>query len=186
VAERPTEVHHPSQKSLANVRGVRAELVRLYREGKAGLVEPILLGRLTTVLNVVQGMDTSTIADQRLSELEEKVAVLKPNGPRAKLRQPGPPVVSALFERRLAALERLVAEVECDEAEPRPDPDTLTEAECVDEFRRLNQRLCLTVPLPEPEPEHVEEWRAVWRPLWLAKVRERERERWPGWFGGDE
>ena len=80
VADRPTELHHPSQKSLANVRGIRVELVRLYREGKAGLVDPILLGRLTTCLNVVQSMDNGTLADQRLTELEERLAVVRSNG----------------------------------------------------------------------------------------------------------
>jgi hypothetical protein len=80
VADRPTEVHHPSQKSLANVRGIRAELVRLYREGKAGLIDPILLGRLTTCLNVIQGMDNGTLADQRLTEIEERLGAIKANG----------------------------------------------------------------------------------------------------------
>jgi hypothetical protein len=80
VAEKPVEVYHPAQKALGNVRGVRAELVRLYREAKAGLHDPILFGRLTTCLNVIQGMDNGAVADHRLSELEEKVALLKPNG----------------------------------------------------------------------------------------------------------
>ena len=53
VAALPTEIHHPSQKSLANVRGVRVELVRIYREAKAGLLEPILFGRLVHCLNTI-------------------------------------------------------------------------------------------------------------------------------------
>jgi hypothetical protein len=80
VPEQPTEVFHPSQKALRNVRGVRIELVRLYREAKAGLHDPILFGRLTTCLNILQGMDNGTIADQRLTEIEERIASLKPNG----------------------------------------------------------------------------------------------------------
>jgi hypothetical protein len=62
------------------LRGVRGELVRLYCEGKAGLVEPALLGRLVHCLNVIQNMDHGTIADQRLTEIEERIASLKPNG----------------------------------------------------------------------------------------------------------
>jgi hypothetical protein len=80
VVEPPSELHHPSQKSLHNVRGIRVELVRLYREGKAGLVDPILLGRLTTCLNVIQGMDNGTLADQRLTEIEERLGAIKANG----------------------------------------------------------------------------------------------------------
>jgi hypothetical protein len=80
VADRPTEVHHPSQKSLANVRGIRVELVRLYREIKAGLVEPTLAGRLVQCLNTIQDMDNGTVADQRLTDLETRLAKIKANG----------------------------------------------------------------------------------------------------------
>jgi hypothetical protein len=55
-------------------------MVKLYREAKANLIEPILFGRLVNCLNVIQSMDSGTLADERLDALEEKVAAIKPNG----------------------------------------------------------------------------------------------------------
>jgi hypothetical protein len=52
----------------------------LYCEGKAGLVEPAFLGRLVHCLNTIQNMDHGSIADQRLTEIEERLASLKPHG----------------------------------------------------------------------------------------------------------
>jgi hypothetical protein len=80
VAGLPTELHHPSQKSLANVRGVRVELVRIYREVKAGLLHPILFGRLVNCLNTIQSMDNGLLLERRVEELEAHVVKPKPNG----------------------------------------------------------------------------------------------------------
>ena len=77
MAELPTELHHPSQKSFANVRGIRIELVRIYREAKAGLLEPILFGRLVNCLNTIASLDTGLLLERRVEELE---ADLKPQG----------------------------------------------------------------------------------------------------------
>ena len=76
----PIEVHHPSPRSLRTLRGVRAELVQLYREAKAGLVEPVLVGRLAHVLNTIQAMDNGVVLEDRLSELEARLDAAKPNG----------------------------------------------------------------------------------------------------------
>jgi hypothetical protein len=81
VAERPTEVHHPSQKSLADVRGVRVELVRVYREAKANLIDPILFGRLVSALNTLQAMDNGLLLERRVDDLEASIKTQgKPNG----------------------------------------------------------------------------------------------------------
>jgi hypothetical protein len=84
VAEPPASLHHPSQKSLANVRGVRVELVRIYREAKAGLLDPLLFGRLVNCLNTIQSMDNGLLLERRVEELETHVKP-KPNG-RAEIR----------------------------------------------------------------------------------------------------
>jgi hypothetical protein len=75
----PTEIRHPYPRALGTIRGVRAELVRLYCEGKAGLIEPALLGRLVHCLNTIQSMDHGTIADNRLTEIETRLARIQPN-----------------------------------------------------------------------------------------------------------
>jgi hypothetical protein len=76
----PTEVSHPSPRSLKTIRGVRAQLVELYREGKANLIEPPLLGKLVHCLNVLQSMDQGVALEQRILALEQRLAAVKANG----------------------------------------------------------------------------------------------------------
>jgi hypothetical protein len=80
VHDKPTEVFYPAKRSLVNARGVRNELVRLYTEIKAELIDPVRAGRLIACLNTIQAMDNGTLADQRLTEIEERLALIKPNG----------------------------------------------------------------------------------------------------------
>jgi hypothetical protein len=76
----PKMVTHPSCKQLANLRGVRRQLVQLFREAKAGMIDPTLFGRLVNALNVVQAIDNGKLIDERMDALEAKLTALKPNG----------------------------------------------------------------------------------------------------------
>ena len=80
MATPPLEVHHPSAKSMSAVRGIRRALVRLFQEGKAGLIEPTLLGRLIHCLNVLQNMDSNVLLEKRIEALEARLADMRPNG----------------------------------------------------------------------------------------------------------
>jgi hypothetical protein len=55
-------------------------LARLYIQAKAGEVEPILAGRLCHILHVLITSCRDHETAERLTELEERVAALKPNG----------------------------------------------------------------------------------------------------------
>jgi hypothetical protein len=65
---------------MRTIKGVRAQLIQLFREGKAGLIEPALLGRLIHCLNVIQALDQGAGAADRLEALEQRIAALRPNG----------------------------------------------------------------------------------------------------------
>jgi hypothetical protein len=75
-----TELSYPSPRALRDLRGIRRELCLLYREAKAGLIEPTLVGRLANVLNILQSMDNGILLERRVVEMEERIAALKPNG----------------------------------------------------------------------------------------------------------
>ena len=80
MAEPPVKLSHPSPRGLRDLRHIRRELCNLYREGKAGSVEPPLLGRLVNCLNVLQALDNCRLLDQRITDLEAQIAAIKPNG----------------------------------------------------------------------------------------------------------
>jgi hypothetical protein len=83
MAAPPTELLYPSPRAFQDFRGVRRQLVRLFIEGKAGLIDPSLLGRLIHCLNVLQNMDSNVQFEERLAALEQKLGIsktAKPNG----------------------------------------------------------------------------------------------------------
>jgi len=71
----PTELYHPPARALSSARGVRRQLVRLFQEGKASLLEPTLLGRLTHCLNTIQAIDRSVLLEERLAAIEVKLKI---------------------------------------------------------------------------------------------------------------
>jgi hypothetical protein len=82
----PRSLTMPSCKQLASLRGVRRQLVNIYREAKAGLLDAGLFGRLVNCLNVVQTIDNGRLLEERLDEIERKLmaatqaAAAKPAG----------------------------------------------------------------------------------------------------------
>jgi hypothetical protein len=88
MADPPKELSHPTPRALRDLRGIRRQLVTIYREAKAGLVEPQLFGRLVNCLNTLQAIDNNKLVEERMSEIEAKLAITKPNGhDRTELRQ---------------------------------------------------------------------------------------------------
>jgi hypothetical protein len=77
---RLTEVTIPSPRGLRDVRYIRMELTRVYREGKSGLIEPALLGRLVNCLSTLLQLENGRLLDDRLAEVERRLAAIKPNG----------------------------------------------------------------------------------------------------------
>jgi hypothetical protein len=72
-------------------------------------------------------------------------------------------VTAAEIDRRIAELERLLAEIDRDEGAPRPAPHEMTDQECVDAIRRLC-KLPVERPRamdPEEEAEVIAEWRRL-------------------------
>jgi hypothetical protein len=65
---------------MHGLRGVRKQLVQLFREGKAGLIDPALLGKLIHACNVLQNMDSNRLLEERISEIERKLGSIRPNG----------------------------------------------------------------------------------------------------------
>jgi hypothetical protein len=80
MAEPPKELSHPAPRALANIRGVRRQLVALFREGKAGLIDHQRLGKLIHALNVLQNMDNGRLFEERLLEVERRLGTIRPNG----------------------------------------------------------------------------------------------------------
>jgi hypothetical protein len=80
VAERLTELSCPAPRALRDLRGIRRELCRVYREGKSGLIDPQLFGRLVNCLNTLQALDNGRLLEERLSEVEWKLGSVRPNG----------------------------------------------------------------------------------------------------------
>jgi hypothetical protein len=67
-------------RSLKTVKGARMELCRLYHEVKAGEVDPFIARALVTILSVLINSARTHDLDERLSGIEERLALLKPNG----------------------------------------------------------------------------------------------------------
>jgi hypothetical protein len=75
VAQPPTELSHPAPRSLRGVRGARRELVKIYTEAKAGVLEQKLAGRLTYILNSIASIDNAALFEDRLAEIERKLGI---------------------------------------------------------------------------------------------------------------
>ena len=82
MSEQLTALSYPGPRSFRDMRGVRRELWRLYRETKSGLVEPALAGRLVQILSAMMTLENGVLLEQRLTELEARLAAVKarPNG----------------------------------------------------------------------------------------------------------
>jgi hypothetical protein len=67
----------PPPERLRTVQGVRAELVRLYREGRSGLHDgnPTMFGRLVHCLNSLVAIDRDALVEQRLEALEQQLGL---------------------------------------------------------------------------------------------------------------
>jgi hypothetical protein len=67
---------------LRDVRGVRRELCRLYREGKAGRHDAQMFGRLVHALARIAAIDNATLLEARIEVLEQRLAAAppRPNG----------------------------------------------------------------------------------------------------------
>ena len=61
----------PLPRSLRDHRAIRRELTALYRQGKAGRIDPALLGRLVHLLSVLGGVIRDVDFEDRLARLEE-------------------------------------------------------------------------------------------------------------------
>jgi hypothetical protein len=77
-----SKVSHPPPAALDGLRGVRRELVRLYREAKMGLHDPQIVGRLAHILSIMAGVTKDHEFEQRLDALEQAAGITpsKPNG----------------------------------------------------------------------------------------------------------
>jgi hypothetical protein len=81
VATRIAENGSPLPRTLASIGDIRRELVRLYRDAKAGKIEVQLLGRLVHLLNSLIALDRDHGFEERLSQLEGTIGqVKKANG----------------------------------------------------------------------------------------------------------
>jgi len=61
----------PLPRSLRDHRAIRREMTALYRQGKAGRIDPALLGRLVHLLNVLAGIIRDVEFEERLVRLED-------------------------------------------------------------------------------------------------------------------
>jgi hypothetical protein len=62
-------------RSLKDHRAIRRELVALYGQGKRGLIDPKLLGRLAHVLSLLAGLVRDIDLEARLAALEHQAAL---------------------------------------------------------------------------------------------------------------
>jgi hypothetical protein len=67
-------------RTLATSRDCRREMVALYKQAKRLQIDPVLVGRLTHLLNSIVSVDTGVGLDARLRALEERLDVIKLNG----------------------------------------------------------------------------------------------------------
>jgi hypothetical protein len=77
----------PPPERLRTVQGVRAELVRLYREGRSGLHDQNsqMFGKLVHLLSVLITIDRDVLTEQRVAALEQQLGLAparptRPNG----------------------------------------------------------------------------------------------------------
>jgi hypothetical protein len=70
----------PLPRSLATIGAIRREMVRLYRDAKAGKHDPQLIGRLVHLLNSLVALDRDHGFEERLNMLEATVAEIRKNG----------------------------------------------------------------------------------------------------------
>jgi hypothetical protein len=77
-SESRTPTPLPLPRSLADHGAIRRELVALYRQAKAGSIDPPLLGRLVHLLSILAGLIRDTDIEQRLARLE---AIAPPEPP---------------------------------------------------------------------------------------------------------
>jgi hypothetical protein len=67
-------------RSLKTTKGMRMELCRLYHEVKAGEVDPFVARTLVTILSVLLNSARTHDLNERLDELETRLAQVHPNG----------------------------------------------------------------------------------------------------------
>ena len=91
----PRSITQPSCKQLASIRGVRRQLVQLFREAKAGLIEPTLFAQLTRCLRAVAAIDDGKLVEERLERIEAALAAAQPARPRGDGSWPPPSSYSA-------------------------------------------------------------------------------------------
>jgi hypothetical protein len=75
-----TELSYPAPRALRDVHYIRRELCTIYREAKSGLIEPALFGRLVACLTAILQLENGKLLDDRLAEVERRIAAIKPNG----------------------------------------------------------------------------------------------------------
>jgi hypothetical protein len=78
------EIEHPPlapcPRALKTSRDVRRELVALYKQCKRYQIGSQHAGRLCYILNAIVALDQGVGFDDRLRQLEERIAGIKPNG----------------------------------------------------------------------------------------------------------
>jgi hypothetical protein len=70
----------PLPRSLATIGAIRREMVKLYRDAKAGKHDVQLVGRLVHLLNSLVALDRDHGFEERLDRLEGRVEQIKANG----------------------------------------------------------------------------------------------------------
>jgi hypothetical protein len=81
----------PLPRSLATIAAIRREMVRVYRDAKAGRHDVQLIGRLCHILNSLVALDRDHGFEARLAALESALAERgaaprKPNGQHVNAR----------------------------------------------------------------------------------------------------
>ena len=80
MADRLAKLSYPGPRGLRDVRNIRRELVNLYREGKSGLIDPALFGRLVACLSTLLQLENGRLLEERLAEVERRLGAIKANG----------------------------------------------------------------------------------------------------------
>jgi hypothetical protein len=63
----------PIPAGLSDHRGVKREMIALYRQAKRGLIDPALLGRLAHLLSLIGGAIRDVEHEARIAKLEAAV-----------------------------------------------------------------------------------------------------------------
>jgi hypothetical protein len=66
-------------RSLKTLKGCRAELARLYRQVKLGEIDPPVARALVYIIHVLLASLRDHVVDDRLAEIEERLAEVKTN-----------------------------------------------------------------------------------------------------------